>query len=117
MNDQEMCALLVLSYDDDDDDGFYYVYDDDDDDDDDYYYYCSACLILRTPLSFLKIPLSFGSRSVVYSIACFASTGSEPLALAGRYFSIDWRNHPRQSEFVVVEEKDLVSVSLFAASS
>lgn len=34
--------------------------------------------------------------------------GSEPLALAGRYFSIDWRNHPRQSEFVVVEEKDLV---------
>lgn len=39
----------------------------------------------------------------------FMATGTEPLELEGKFLSIDWRNHPRSQEFVVVDEKVLVS--------
>jgi len=44
---------------------------------------------------------------VAFAFVPFSLSGAKPLDLAGKYFAIDWRNHPRQPELVDVEEKYL----------
>lgn len=48
---------------------------------------------------------------MAFAFVPFSLSGAKPLDLAGKHFAIDWRNYPRQPEFVDVEEKYLVWVT------
>lgn len=57
----------------------------------------------------------FLDLSVTLAFVPFSSSGAKPLDLAGKYLAIDWRNYPRQPDFVVVKEKDLVWITLVSS--
>lgn len=42
----------------------------------------------------------------------FVGTETKPLELGSKFLSIDWRNHPRTQDFVVVEDKELVCLDI-----
>lgn len=59
------------------------------------------------PKFFIKPVTAYGDGITGEEGRRLSDEGAKPLDLAGKYFAIDWRNHPRQPEFVDVEEKYL----------
>lgn len=59
------------------------------------------------PRFYVKPVTAYGEGIVGQEGGRLSDQGSELLDLGRKYLSIDWRNHPRSSGFVIAEEKDL----------
>ncbi|PFX27615.1 Ubiquitin carboxyl-terminal hydrolase 19 [Stylophora pistillata] len=61
----------------------------------------------NVPKFYVKPVTAFGDAVIGQEGNRLSDEGSKPLDLGNKYFSIDWRNHPRSPEFVdVVEKRD-----------